>query len=313
MKYPHVSTFNFRLATFLFFALLFASCEKVVQFEIEDIQRQVVVNALPTTDSIFFANISYSRFFLDNQEFPPVTDANVTLDVNGTAMPFSGRNGANYRFAYTVNAGDSLTLTVELPGRAPIIAGTRAVALADISGLCTEIDTLQPITTGNITFTLNDPSNEKNHYLIYIAERDSGRQWNRWEEKWDTIDTVRNAYFNCYNREITDLEVNSAEGFMDYFTQLLFSDAKIDGQSYETTLSIPMFKDTAEHPIERHYTLVLQQLSPEAHRYITEVAAAQGIGQYFAEPARIYSNIRGALGIFAAISRREIPIKFELR
>lgn len=293
--------------------LLAFSCEKVVEFEIDDVERQVVVNALPCTDSTFFVNVTYSRFFLDNQAFPPVTNATVTLDVNGFSQPFLQRDGANYMFSYTVAAGDSLTLTLDIPGRSTITAGTRAVAMPDIDSLIAEIDTLQPITAGDISFTLTDPANLKNYYLIYISERDSGSRWNRWEEKWDTIDTVRNAYFNCFNHEITDPEVNSAEGMMDYFTRLLFTDANIDGQSYETKLTIPMFKDTAEHPIERTYTLVVESLSPEAHRYLKEVAVAQGAGSYFSEPAQIFSNIRGALGIFAAIARREFQITFKYK
>ena len=308
MKNFPLSVFRFPLSALL--VLLFASCEKVVEFDIDDTQRQVVVNALPMTDSTFFVNITYSRFFLDNQAFAPVTDATVTLSANGTPVAFAGRNEGNYNFTYTVAAGDSLELSVDIPGRPTITAATRALAMPSVTSLTALIDTLQPITAGEIAFQLDDQQGLANHYLIYIAERDSGSRWNWWEERWDTIDTVRNAYFNCYNREVTDPTVNSESGFMDYFTRLLFSDDNIDGQSYEMLLSIPMFKDTAEHPILRQYTLVVESLSPEAFTYITQVAASQGAESYFAEPAQIYSNINGALGIFAAIARREFPITF---
>lgn len=290
-------------------ALLFTSCEKVVEFDIEQTEPFVVVNALPSTDSLLFVNITYSRFFLDNQPFRPVTDATVTLYVNGTPMAVTQRDGANYISTYNVVAGDSLTISVDVDGQT-ISGSTRAVALPNISTPIAEIDTLQPITAGNITFTLSDMPDKHNYYLVYISERDSGTQWNQWEERWDTIDTVRNAYFNCLNREVTAPSVNRAEGMMDYFTQLLFTDSLIDGQQYELTLSIPMFRDTAEHPIERQYTLIIQSLSPEAFRYTVAVGAAQSIGQYFAEPAKVYSNISTGYGIFAAIARRNIPIEF---
>ena len=289
---------------------LFASCEEVVEFDIEDTKPFVVVNALPNTDSLLFVNITYSRFFLDNQPFRPVTDATVTLDINGTTYAISQRDGANYLSNYIVTAGDTLTLTVAVPGYETITAGTRAVPLPDITSLVTEIDTLQPITAGEISFTLTDPANTKNYYLVYISERDSGTQWNLWEEKWDTIDTVTHSYFNCLNRKITDPQVNLTENMMEYFNQLLFKDSLIDGQQYDIKLSIPMLRDTAENPIQREYTLVIESLSPEAFRYTAEVTAAQGIGQYFAEPTRIYTNLSGALGIFAAIARREFPITF---
>ena len=314
MKRSHISAFRsplsaFRFSLSAFLVLLFASCEKVVEFDIEQTEPSVVVNALPMTDSLMFVNITYSRFFLDNQTFRPVTDATVSVDINGTPLTLDQRDGANYGCTYRIAGGDSLVLHVQANGKT-ITGATRAPLLPAITIDSAIIDTLQPFTTGGISFTLDDPAAVRNHYLVYISERDSGTRWNRWEERWDTIDTVVHSYFNCLNREVTDPAVNRAEGMMDYFNQLLFSDSLIDGQQYSLTLAIPMLRDTAEHPIERSYTLVVESLSPEAFRYIVAVGKAQGIGQYFAEPARIYTNLSGGLGIFAAIARREYAITF---
>ena len=91
------------------------------------------------------------------------------------------------------------------------------------------------------------------------------------EKKWDTIDTVIHPYFNCVNEEIIAPTVNSTEGFMKYFNGLLFIDSLIDRQSYEVKLSLMMLKDTAEHPLLREYSLVVESLSPEAFRYTKEV------------------------------------------
>lgn len=288
---------------------LMISCEKVVEFDIQDSDRYVVVNSLPCTDSLVFANITYSRFFLDNQSFPPVNDAKATLEVNGTDYPSIGRDGANFSFAYRALAGDSLTLRVTVPGRDAIFCGTRIPSLPDMQAPLAEIDTLQPFNTAEITFTLNDPSG-RNYYYIYITERDSGTRWNRWKEKWDTIDTVVTPYFNCLNMEITRPEVNSIEGMMNYFNKLLFCDSLIEQSQYEVKLSLMMLKDTAEHPLLKQYSLVVESLSPEAHRYTKEVIAAQGMGSYFTEPTRIFSNVNGALGIFAGIAKRKYPLTF---
>lgn len=293
----------------LLLSVILASCEKVVEFDMGDIEPHIVVNALPCTDSMLFVNVTYSRFFLDNTPFRPVTDANVTVDVGGTTYTSTSRDGANYLFAYQATAGDTLTLHVNMDGCEEIIAGTRIPDFPAMQPPLAEIDTLQPISLGNVTFTIDDPAG-KNYYYIYLMERDSGSRWNRWEEKWDTIDTIRHAYFNCLNKEITNPEVNSMEGLMDYFESLLFTDAAIDGQSYEVTLSLTMFKDTAEHPLLREYTLVVESLSPEAHQYMKDVAVSQGMASYFAEPAQIYSNLSNGLGIFAAIAHREYALTF---
>ncbi|MBQ6955167.1 MAG: DUF4249 domain-containing protein [Bacteroidales bacterium] len=288
----------------------FASCEKVLEFDIEDSDRHVVINALPCTDSLFFANITYSRFFLDNQPFAPVTNATVTLDVNGTIYSPTSRDGANHLFAYRPTAGDTLTLHVDIPGHGSIYGGTRQPALPDMQPPLAELDTLMPFNTAEISFTLNDPQG-RDYYYVYLTERDSGVQWNTFEKKWDTIDTVINPYFNCVNAEIIDPAVNSVEGFMKYFNRLLFVDSLIDGRSYDVELSLMMLKDTAEHPLLREYSLVVESLSPEAYRYTKEVLASQGMASYFAEPSSIYSNIRGeALGIIAGIARRHYPLTF---
>ena len=289
--------------------LVAVSCEKVVEFDIKDSDRYVVVNALPCVDSTFFANITYSRFFLDNQAFLPVTDATVTVDVNGVTYSSTGRDGANYLFPFRAASGDTMTLHVSVPGRDPIVGGTRVPALPAMLPPLAEIDTLLPFNTADITFTLSDPAGD-NYYYIYLTERDSGRQWNQWEERWDTIDTVVTPYFNCLNFEITSPEVNSIEGFMKYYDRLLFTDKLIDKQDYEVKLSLMMLKDTAEQPLFKEYSLVVEALSPEAFQYTKEVLAAQGMGNYFTEPRQIFCNIKGALGIFAGIARRHYPLTF---
>ena len=289
---------------------LLTSCESVLEFDDSDLQPFIVVNALPSTDSLFFANITYSRLFIENQPFQPVTDATVTLFINGTALSSSGFDGANYRFNYLPVAGDSLTLQVQVPGQEPITGSTRQVALPDMQTPLAEIDTLQPITLGDISFTLNDPGDIDNFYHIYILERDSGCRWNDWLQEWDTIDTVVHCYFQCLNQEVTAPEVNAVEGMLFYYNQLLITDALIDGQASDLTLSVMMLRDTAEHPLLRQYTLVVEALSPEAYRYRTELLQAQSAGQYLSEPMRLYSNLSNGVGIFAAIARRQYPLTF---
>ena len=290
--------------------VLCCSCEKVLEIDIPDSERHVTVNGLPCADSTLFVNVTYSRFFLDNQPFIAIDNATVSIDINGIRRDATTHDGANYLFSQTATAGDTLTLRVCVPGRDTVVGGTRVPSLPDMPIPLAEIDTLQPISLGDVSFTLTDPIDERNYYQIYFLERDSGSRWNRWEERWDTIDTVIHPYFSCLDLEITAPEVNVAQGLMNYFNNLLFTDSLINGTDYDITVSIPMLKDTAEHPIQRTYTLVVQALSPEAFRYKKEVAEAQSVSQYFAEPALIYSNLRGGLGIFAAIAKRVFPLTF---
>lgn len=290
--------------------LLLFSCEEVMEFDIDEGERLVVVNALPCTDSLLFVNVTYSRFFLDNQPFPAVDDATVSVEVNGTTLSPTGRDGANFLFNYQATAGDRLTLHVSVPGHDEVSGSTVVPPLPDMTDPVAEIDTLQPITAGDILFTLTDPVELKNYYYIYILERDSGSRWNQWETKWDTIDTVIFAYLNCMDLQLTDPAVNRSEGLFGYFDRLLLSDSLINGEAHEVKITLPMLKDTAEHPLLRQYTLVVESLSEEAFHYIYAVTKAQSMTQMFAEPERIYTNLTGGLGIFAGIAKRVYRLEF---
>ena len=290
--------------------LALSGCEEVVDFEITDSDRYVAVNALPCADSTLYVNLSYSRFFLDNTPFQPVSNASITMTVNGTALASPTRQGSNYTFGYFLNGGDSLYMTINIPGRLPISTYTHIPNNPAIGNFKAEIDTLQPITAGEMSFTLTDESNLRNYYYIYVSERDSGTQWNRWENKWDTIDTVRHTTFSCLDLAVTDPSVNLSMGIIGYYQSLLFSDSLIDGEVHDMLLSIPMLKDTAEHPIQRDYTLVIESLSPEAYRYRVDVSNAHSATSYFSEPTNPYSNITGTIGIFAGIAIKKIPITF---
>lgn len=289
---------------------LLSGCEKVLDIDIDISQRHVVVNSLPRADSTLFVNITYSRFFLDNTDFIPVDGATLTLWVNGNEYSPTSHVGANHFFGVIPASGDSLSLLVTVPGRQPITATTRIPTTPVLATPNAEIDTLQPFDSGDIIFTLGDPANEKNYYYVYIMEHDSGSRWNIREHQWDTIDTVAHAYFSCFNNEITLPSVNSSEGIMNYFTSLLFTDSLINGESYEVKLSIPMLKDTAEHPVSKQYRLVVESLSREAYLYFKDVLTSQSMTQYFAEPATTYTNISNDLGIFAGMVRRDYPLVF---
>lgn len=306
MKHKRLST----LLLPILVLFLFGGCEEVMEFDIEEGERHVVVNALPCTDSVLFVNVTYSRFFLDNQSFLPVTGATVTVDVNGVSIASTTQEGANWMFGYTATAGDLLTVHVSVAGREEVSGTTVVPSLPDMTVPVAEIDTLQPISAGEITFSLSDPVEVSNYYYIYVLEHDSGSRWNRWEEKWDTIDTVVYAYFNCLDVQLTDPSVNRTEGLFGYFDRLLLSDSLINGETHEVLISLPMFKDTAENPIRREYTLVVESLSEEAFHYVYAVTKAQSMTQMFAEPERIYTNLTGGLGIFAGIAKRVYRLEF---
>ncbi len=290
---------------------LFCSCEKVLDIGTLSEERFITVNALPCADSQMFVNITYSRFFLDNSDFETVDDVYVVLYSNGVEMISTQQDCANHFFDYTVKEGDSISLLITIAGRNDITGSSHVPFFPDMSVPLTEVDTTQPFTMGDINFTLNDRAGESNYYRIYVDERDSGSRWNRYEERWDTIDTTVHPFFVCLNSEITSSAVNVTEGFMNYYNSLLFSDSLIEGLNYDIKVSLTFLRDTSEHPLLRQYRIVVESLSPEAFKYFRDITSMGGIESFFAEPSAIFNNLSGgAIGIVAGIARREVYVSF---
>lgn len=301
--------FNKLLSALLLMAM-FTGCEKVVDIDAA-IGEALVANGLPIVDSTLFVNVTYSRFFLDNTQFSPASDAQVTVDVNGTPMAPSGRDEANFFFPYVVRGGDTLTLHVQLPGFEELVGGTRVPNMPAMDNFRAETDTTQPFTMGDILFTLNDEPGARNYYYLYVMERDSGMRFDTELEKWDTIDTVYRTWFNCIDEAFTSPSVTASEGLMGYFGSLLFSDSLFDGTQHDAKVSVLLYQDDSDSLIARSFEFVFQSLSHETFRYRQSVAQAQGIASYFAEQAQIYTNLNGGYGIFGGIAMRRFKIQFD--
>ncbi len=61
-------------------------------------------------------------------------------------------------------------------------------------------------------------------------------------------------------------------------------------------------------PYVHQYTLDVETVSPDRFRYLKDIANATSMLQLLTEPPAVYSNVQGALGIFAANARCRIPL-----
>ena len=66
--------------------LFITSCEDPVDIDYIDYEPLVVVNSINEVDSTLKMRLTYSRWFLDNQSFKEVDNANITLKVNGNTI-----------------------------------------------------------------------------------------------------------------------------------------------------------------------------------------------------------------------------------
>lgn len=301
---------------------LFFSCEKVVEFPIEDQTPLVVVSSLPTADSTLLVHLSKSRFFLSDGPFPTVDDATVTIEVNGVRYPLTFQTQGNYTQALRIHEGDSLSLFVEVPGYGELTSTARVPKRPMIKDTA-YYDTLLPgayIPLENFRFTLCDPPEEENYYRIYMIETARLGSYDSVTDSWTYVrDSTYRVPFGIADSVLSqDLYTTQTVNFMAFYDQeadtllplgnftgseKVFSDKHIDGTEHATLFQrdVPLRFPDGLQPMSREFTLYVESITYDNYRYRVTESAASSIGSYFSEPLQVYTNIKpSGIGIFAA-------------
>lgn len=305
-----------KLSLILLTLLALASCERVIDFDPEMSQSQLVLNGVPSADKQLFLYYAYSRFFLDTGNVHPVPQADIVVSVNGRDYYPDSVSRCRYFFNYVVHEDDSLAVRIQ-SGDHYVTAHTRVPLKPRISDIQTfRVDTIFNVLA--VSFTIDDHPGYKDSYRFSITHRDSGVVYHPFFDKYDTIDTVYTDYFFCLDPLMVNSAAASTDAIGDYFAsatgyniynQMLVTDDAIDGQRHNTALLVLLLKDTNELPTFIHqYTLHIETLSPDRLRYMQDLSSANSITQIITEPAPVYSNVQGALGIFAGNARLDFPL-----
>ena len=296
------------LPFFLLFPLslsLFSSCEKVLPIE-EPTDRQLVLNAVPAAGRQAFVHFAYTRFFLDNNFDQPIPNVSMRLLVNGQPVSMDSVSHSKYFFNHTLQEDDSLEISIQAAGQT-VHAQTYVPLYPAVDGF-----TAVPFASPSFNFilanfTLGDHAGRDEYYNVVVTERDSGVRYNEWTASYDTVDTVQSTYFLVpYNEEITASDVCANVPLGGYlYTRLMFLDRKIDGQQYPVSLFIMQLVDTNEVPPFKHeYFVDIESVTPARFRYLISALSQNSMTSLFAEQGQAYSNVEGALGIFAGSAKR---------
>ncbi len=290
--------------------LLIVSCEEVLDVDENQLEQHLVLNAMPSNGNRVFINFTTARFFLDDYNHP-LSDAQLTLYVNHVPLSPDSVSGCNYFFGYTATAGDSLEVRATGAGLSAS-ASTYVPAMSVVNNVSARLDsTLFRMVM--IKFRLDDAADLKQMYHINVVERDSGLHYNSFTKTFDTIDTVYNPYFMCFDPLVTDPSVRGMEPMGGYFYErLLCSDELIDGRGYNITLMVLKLVDTNEvEPYIHDYSLSVESVTPERYDYLQQVARAQSSTSLFAEPSQVTGNVHGALGVFAGTAKQLIHLSID--
>ena len=291
-------------------ALLLGGCEKVLDIDDSGADDLMVLNAVPQAGKRAFLNFSSTAFFLDTVATHPVAGASVTLWRNGVPLLPDSVGRCNYFFPDTLRSGDQLRAVITTP-KGEVTAETYVPPVPKVK-LGFLVEWASP-TFNLITAIpqLSDSAGFAEYYQMTVTIRDSGMRHEAYAHRYRTIDTTSRTYFILNeNSEITNNDVSPNLPLGGYlYSSLMFTDRQIDGRTdYPINLFIPIYKDTNEvvndtQDFKHWYTITVESITPARMRYLISVARANSMGSMFAEQAQPYSNVTGAVGIFAGSAK----------
>jgi hypothetical protein len=305
-------------------ATVLSSCYRDIDMEKQRPEADLVLNGVISADTAVMLSISRTKFFTDTSPYEVVTDAGVSLSVNGLfreqmqwTADESFYGGGIYISGYEPKAGDRIRIEAATKYGDAWVEETipAGVAIEDVTlshrliydhkghgldenGDLVEIPTLE--ITYQITFT--DKAETADFYFI-------------------RIDNPNPPFTNLgnldYSLEPVFVEqVSVVDGlFGDKTIQgqggRAFTDHLLNGQRY--TLVI---RETQSSSYDRR--ILLYAVTESYYNYLTSMQMSTDAENStnlstfgFTEPIRIFSNIHGGVGIMATSQHDSFPINLK--
>ncbi len=318
-----------RVFSLIFAALaagVFASCEKVIEFDGEITEPYLVLISHPEADSTWTMKVSQSRFFLSNANIPEINNAQVEVSIIGKAANSLATYEGDgiYNTSLVPQPGDSLTIRVNAPNRNEITAACRIPQRPTVSDFRIEYDTtvyeytwtdyytdstyVERDINGslNLHFKIHDPAGEHNYYMLRLATFVG-----EWSYRY--IDVEDNVLFDIdATNEVFDFE----DDVPNAGTYVLFTDERINGKTHPTNVSIyigSISNNSNIHDTNGFATfpcrLEISAISRDLYLYLKTKKAANNqdeFTQILSEPVQVHTNINGGIGILGASSKSVI-------
>ena len=279
-----------------FILLLAMGCEKIIDINIPDSERKVVVNGIISADQTLSVNLSKSLTVLEPDELVYLTGADVNL-FNGAVMVgklAADTAGQYFLPGFKPQTGLTYRLTVDYPGLKSIEATTTVPEMVPI----TSYDTL--ITTSEwgykdyrLKVVFDDPENVPNYYGLSVFITFKEIDYLTMEPTGKVITRLLYIY--------SDSDLFLKDESHNYGGKIYFDDLLFDGQNKTTEVGIYdyMFYEADTVQVEVH----LEQLDPSYYKYVVSNEAYQSAhNNPFAEPVQVYTNVSGGFGIFSSYS-----------
>ncbi|MEI6753275.1 MAG: DUF4249 domain-containing protein [Paludibacter sp.] len=310
------------LILFLLTAVVFTSCQKVIEFNGEITEPIVTVNSLVTPDSVVSAQISLSHFFLSNDSlFSMINNAKVNLFVNGVFKDtLTYKSNGVYVGTYKPVAGDSLNLQIKIPGKKDVTCGTTQKSAPLVSFSLSDTITVAtgkrtPIIAPTIKKdTIGIGFEYKTNCVLHFT--DDGAERNYYRLAVTTITTLGTKKTYTYAVNFDDIVSGNTNNSIGPPTSLvsnkynIFTNELFFGKHYALKFSVLYNKNVfypgyEKNPNKQEVTINLQKISHSYYHYL-QTRAGINTRNFFAEPVQVYSNVDGGLGIMGSYTNSVI-------
>ncbi len=283
---------------------LIMGCEKIVDIDIPDSEKKIVVNGLINPDNIVRVNISRSLSVLESDNYVFLEKAKVRFfenDIEQNELVYT-ESGYYSLPNFYPSAGSNYRIEVESDGLQSVSAMTALKEPISFS----EIDTTTILSEWGeeklkLSFSILDPSDENFYALaIYATERVFDYYTN---ELLDSLYTYP-IYFNFLQNGdggIQDMLIDE-NASINYNQKVFFTDQLFNGKEFNIDLSLYKYGFYRQ---DNPTTLEIQveHVSKEYYLYAASITKyEQNDGNPFAEPVSVYTNVSKGLGLFSAFS-----------
>jgi hypothetical protein len=312
--------------------LLFVSCEKEIEFNGEISDPMIVLNSYISPDSIIYAHLTKSKFFLSSKQgFDFINNAEVSVYVNRVfreKLDFT-ENGM-YKGTFPPSAGDTVKLIVKVSGLEDV--ESTAVIQSPSNILTTEATMVEKYRDvyrtgdeisayylqGDCEFNvkIRDNANEQNYYRLVAKKRN---------ESTYNGNLIINEYFISFSLEGFDSQSGDLIGLFDdgenISDQHLITDELFNGKDFVLKFAtdysylevVPGYEEeyNTKDNVRSEYVIInLQAITRDMYLYLKSKESASGIFEgFFTEPVQIYNNITNGIGIFGAYTNNEYNYK----
>ena len=143
------------------------SCEDTREFELDSFQREVVLNAIISTDSIWDVGLSYTKSIFDESDFELIKDAEVRVLnlTNGQSFFLDRKRKGHYSRELNPVEGHEYDIRVTIPGKEEVRARTYVPSVLEVDVFSNLIEDNNGDNDIEINIAITDNPNEENFYV----------------------------------------------------------------------------------------------------------------------------------------------------